>query len=173
VAVYPPPLWGPAALRWALATVALLVGVICLGAYFDGTGRVPRDWRAGFGLLGVAGTLGGAVGGMVGVLQVLTRTRPALVVTVDGLWVRGPEADTFLPWATITGIAWEPGLPLRAGALRIATGGAAPLRAAGRYSGAGGARLAAELERFRRDGLLGTLRARPAGRRRAGAPPMG
>lgn len=173
MAVYAPPLWAPAALRWALATAALLVGVVCLGAFFDGTGRVPAPWRPRFGLIGVAGTLGGAVGGMVGVLQVLTRTRPALVVTLDGLWVRGVRGDHFHPWVGMGAIGWEPGRGLRPGRLRIASGDGPAAVAAGRYAGAGGPALAAELERFRRDALLGALRPAPAGRRRAGSRPIG
>lgn len=158
---YRPRLLGRLFLAWLAASGMLLVGVVALGMALDTTGRVPADWR-GIALgCGVGGTVTGAVGGIFGILKLVSEDDRYLLVRGGGLEISsGSGTPAFYPWRQIQRIEVDAGQLL----LHPAEGDPQPLGRS--FQGIRLHALAERLTDLRRKALLGALRVPPPRRQR-------
>jgi hypothetical protein len=153
---YRPRLLGRVVAAWLVASGLLCVGVVTLALVWDSTGKLPDDWK-GIALgCGVGTTVTGAVGGIFGILRILSADDSYLLVRGAGLEVSSDSGDpTFLPWKTIEAIVVEQGQLV----LQVQEG--APLAVGRAFQGIRLAALADRLSEIRRKALLGALRIPP------------
>lgn len=153
---YRPRLLGRVVAAWLVASTLLCVGVVSLALVWDSTGKLPDEWKGiAFGC-GVGTTVTGAVGGIFGILRILSADDSYLLVRGAGLEVSsGSGSPTFLPWRDIQAITIEQGQLV----LQVEAGSAVPVGRA--FQGIRLAALAERLSEIRRKALLGALRVPP------------
>jgi hypothetical protein len=153
---YRPRLLGRLLVAWLAASGALGVGSIGVALAWDSTGRVPEAWRPVALAVGVLGTVLGAVGGIFGIVRLVSQDDRYLLVRTTGVEVAsGGAPPRFIPWRSVRAAEVERGRVV----LRLHD--ADPLRLGDAYQGIGAAHLAERLIDLRRRALLGALRPAP------------
>lgn len=153
---YRPRLLGRLLLAWLLSCGLLGAGSVGVAVAWDSTGRVPEAWRPVALAVGVLGTVFGAVGGIFGIVRLVSQDDRYLLVRTTGVEVvSGGEPPRFVAWRGIGAIEVERGRVV----LRLHD--AAPLRLVDAYQGIGAVHLAERLTDLRRRALLGALRPAP------------
>ncbi len=150
---YRPRLLGRLLLAWLGASSLLGAGSIGVALALDGSGRVPESWRIPSLIVGVAGTVLGAVGGIFGIVRLISQDDRYLLVRRSGIEVAdGGPAPTVVPWARLTAATVDQRC------IVLGREGEEPLRIGATYQGISRQRLAERLLELRRQALLGTLR---------------
>lgn len=150
---YRPRLLGRLFGMWLAASFLLGVGVVGGGLALDTSGRIPEEWRGWAMGLGLIGTVLGAVGGIIGIIKLVSEDDRYLLVTRDGLEVStGRAAPIFIAWRQLA-TAEDAG-----GQLLLQRHDGPPVPVRDRYQGIRTAALAARLLECKRKALLGVLR---------------
>lgn len=149
---YRPRLFGRLLLAWLAASGLLGVGSVGVALAWDTTGRVPESWRPVCLAAGVLGTVLGAVGGIFGIIKLVSQDDRYLLVRRSGLEVaEGGRPPRAIAWRQLQAVQ----VARRRVELRLADGDTVRLGVA--YQGVSAAALADRLTELRRKALLGAL----------------
>jgi hypothetical protein len=148
---YRPGLLGAILAVWVVGVSLMTVGVLGCAVALDNTGRIPLLWQHIAGVVGGAGTISGALVGLLGVLRVLSRDPVCLLLRRDGVLLRIEQEETFIAWEALTGCRVEDR------ALVLEREGLPAVTTRHRFMGASPEQLAARIREVQRQALLGVL----------------
>lgn len=145
---------------WAVGVVCEMVGLVGTGVALTEPINVHPSWYLPAALVGFPAAVMGPLTGIVGVLWVLTRDEPLLVVTRAGLRLDAAAPGDVWAWRSLSHVAVEGAGPRRRLCLTVTTedGAESRVRLPGYWTGISAQALADRLIEIKRRALLGVFR---------------
>lgn len=104
---YRPALLGRMALVWMVGVMLIGFGMLASGIAFDPTGRFPEELQFACLILGVLGTVGGALFGLLGILRLLATDPVWLLLRLDGVVFHDHSQEVKVQWSALKAVRWE------------------------------------------------------------------